>query len=82
MVEAVLRRRVLGGKKPQVQYLLKWVNERTATWETRHSYERWKGGVDYESDGALSRDKIDARFDELDALAIASQQAPKKKRKR
>jgi hypothetical protein len=59
--------------------LFKWVGEDVSTWETRDSFERW-GGVGYDS--GLSREELVARFDELDALAPASQTATTKKRKK
>ena len=78
-VEAVEQRRECGSRRArQIQYLFKWAGEEERTWETRHSFERWMGGVDY--DAGMSRAALDERFDELDALHAAPQK-PKKTQK-
>ena len=77
-MEAVEKRRVIGGRKqPQVQYLFKWADEDKRTWETRNSFERW-GDVDYER--GMSREALETRFNELDEIDARQTQKKRKKK--
>ena len=64
--------------RQQTQYQFTWLGEDAATWETRHSYERY-GAVDHER--GLTRDQIQARCDAIDAELRDARQNGRARRK-